>query len=339
MKEFLKKTGLFLCLPALLLLMAIAGYFIFDPLKVIYHYNRFYTDETSINRDYVTTETFIQNYRTEGYNSFVFGSSRAIGYNDDTWKQYLDKDAILFSFDSSAENISGIYRKIMLLDSLNVPIKNVLLLIDTEPSFFITSNKGFHLTIKHPLLLGNSLKEWINFHEIHLSAYMNVKFLSSYYPHKLFGIDKNFTRKHRSRGVEVQYPSNWLKAPYLDKYIAKNPYYYQSSEFYERSSVGMSHRQPLITSKAREMLSGIKRIFVKHHTYYKVVVNPLYDQINLHENDKVILESIFGEENVYDFSGKNDFTKSKYNYYESSHFRPSVGDSIMRIIYDGDKDR
>jgi hypothetical protein len=41
----------------------------------------------------------------------------------------------------------------------------------------------------------------------------------------------------------------------------------------------------------------------------------------------------FGSSNVYNFSGKNEFTTDLSNYYESSHYRPLLADKILKEIY------
>lgn len=63
------------------------------------------------------------------------------------------------------------------------------------------------------------------------------------------------------------------------------------------------------------------------------IINPLYSQEKFNPKDMEMIQNVFGRDNVYDFSGRNQFTTSKYNYYEESHFRPLVGDSIMSIVY------
>ena len=80
------------------------------------------------------------------------------------------------------------------------------------------------------------------------------------------------------------------------------------------------------------MLKEIKRLLLKNKTKFKVVLSPLYEQTKFNPHDLQILKYVFGK-NLYDFTGKNRFTDKITNYYESSHFRPSVGDSIMKIIY------
>ena len=45
------------------------------------------------------------------------------------------------------------------------------------------------------------------------------------------------------------------------------------------------------------------------------------------------LAAKYGAENVYDFSGINEFTKDYHNYYESGHYRPSLGNKLLERIY------
>jgi hypothetical protein len=87
-----------------------------------------------------------------------------------------------------------------------------------------------------------------------------------------------------------------------------------------------------INKKQIFMLKEVKHILEKNNTNYKVVLSPLYEQIKFNNSDLLLLENEFGN-NLYDFSGKNSFTDVKTNYYETSHFRPNVGDSILKIIY------
>ena len=65
----------------------------------------------------------------------------------------------------------------------------------------------------------------------------------------------------------------------------------------------------------------------------KIIISPVYDQIPIEEEQIELLEQIFGEENIYNFSEKNKFTESIYNFYEASDCRPHVANKIMDIIY------
>ena len=71
----------------------------------------------------------------------------------------------------------------------------------------------------------------------------------------------------------------------------------------------------------------------KNSTKYKIVLGPTYDQHNFNQQDLDILIKYFGEENIYNFSGINDYTKNIANYYEIYHYKPSVANDIMNKIY------
>ncbi len=46
-----------------------------------------------------------------------------------------------------------------------------------------------------------------------------------------------------------------------------------------------------------------------------------------------ILRSMFDKNKIFDFSGINDITTSKYNYFEREHYRPFIAYRIMDSIY------
>ncbi len=89
MLKFFRKALLFV-IPFIILLVV---YFILDPFKVVKHYSNYYgVDEIGrigINRDYISTSTFINNSKTYSYNSFIFGNSRSIFYEINDWKKYI----------------------------------------------------------------------------------------------------------------------------------------------------------------------------------------------------------------------------------------------------------
>ncbi len=82
-------------------------------------------------------------------------------------------------------------------------------------------------------------------------------------------------------------------------------------------------------------LNEIKKIFEKHHTSYKIIISPLYDQMKLKRATYMTLCDIFGKQNVYDFSGVNKWNRDYHNYSETSHYRPKVAAEILEIIYSG----
>jgi len=48
---------------------------------------------------------------------------------------------------------------------------------------------------------------------------------------------------------------------------------------------------------------------------------------------KQMLIDVFQKENVFDYSGKNEWTEPIGNFYETSHYRPFVARRIMSQVY------
>ena len=89
----------------------------------------------------------------------------------------------------------------------------------------------------------------------------------------------------------------------------------------------------VLSSKSIKLLKALKEIFQKHATNYKIIINPTYSQVQLNPIDLKELQQIFGAENVFDFSGINEYTNNIHNYYERSHYRPSLGRLLLKKIY------
>lgn len=329
MKSFLKSVFRFLIIPIVFFLLLVIGYIVYDPFQVIHSYDKY--TSLQVNRSYMSTEVFLKNYKKEHYNSFIFGSSRIFGYNIDSWKEHLGTDARVYSFDSYGEKIDAVYHKLKFLDSLNVDIKNVLLCLDVDFTFNYNENEPRFLYMEHPLLSG---KGWCDFHVTHFSAYFTPSFIISFYGNRILGLKNSYIGRHYFF-VQASFDPK-TNRPFrsdLEERIKNEPDYYDAPMFYTVRDTLIVSQFIQIDKEHEETLRGIKQIFSKHNTNYKVVINPLYSQVKFNPQDMDAIISVFGSEHVYDFSGRNEFTTSKYNYYEESHFRPFVGDSIMNIIY------
>ena len=134
--------------------------------------------------------------------------------------------------------------------------------------------------------------------------------------------------------IKIDTITNDLELVDREKNISENKIEYyriKKNEFYVRyketiDSVNTIQNEQLF------MLYEIKKIFEKHKTKFKVIISPLYEQKKMNSIDFNILKNIF-RQNLYDFSGKNKFNDDKFNFYETSHFRTNVGDSILNYIY------
>ena len=81
------------------------------------------------------------------------------------------------------------------------------------------------------------------------------------------------------------------------------------------------------------LLNDIADLLNRHHCRVRILISPDYNQKVLHPKDKEILCKLFGEANVFDFSGINEYTNDYHYYYEQGHYRPLLGKKLMERIY------
>lgn len=335
MKEFLKDIYNFGIIGFVILAILLAGYLVFDPFYVLKGYDDFSTKSTSGNKDYISTTNFLRNYSTEKFDSYIFGSSRTIAFQHSEWRKHLPDSSSVFTYDAYSETIYGIYKKVKLIDSLGLKLKNVLIIVEKDETFMTETNSKGYLFIKHPVLSGES---YCDFHWEFLKSYLTPKFLFCYYSHfilgKYFPFMLGVIEPFKSKIIPTSNETKWIE---LDGMLAESETdYYKKMDYLLPSRDGVQRTEPLarITANQLKMLHEIKAIFIKHNTIYKFVISPLYNQVNFNKRDLNILNRIFGNDKVFDFSGINDLTKPKTNYYEFSHYRPKVGEQIMNRIYE-----
>lgn len=87
------------------------------------------------------------------------------------------------------------------------------------------------------------------------------------------------------------------------------------------------------TSEHIKMLNEIKAILDKDNTSYKVLICPSYSQVAYNKEDLELTETVFGKENVFNFTGINRFTQEKSNFYDATHFKKFVGKQMLDSAY------
>jgi len=308
---------------------------------VLYHYDTYFDNSDNkhitLNKDFVSTETFKNNYPKYKYDSYILGNSRSMYYHVDQWGKYIHSNKC-FHFDASGESLYGIERKIDFLDRRGVNIKNVLIVFDAY-SCKIINNDEDHIKRKDPDLSGENK---FLYQLLYLRDFFDIQFIEAYISllitHKA---SDEMVAKFVLSNTELHYElaSNEVSFPKYEELIERNRdsfYIPRMKLFYKRDTI-QSYIPPVIEDKQKKLFNNIKRIFDKHKTNYRIVISPLYDQKKIDSTDLNILYSIFGKQNVFDFSGINDITTNIYNYYEDSHYRPFVANRIMNIIYANDK--
>lgn len=328
------------CLFALPFVILLFPYFVGDPFKAMRHYDVYY-DQTepffiNNNRGYVSTQMYIQNYDKYHFNSFIFGSSRSGFYRIAQWKKYLPEGANCFHFDGYGESLYQIHKKIMFLDSINAPINNALICVDKEVLETVDPYYT-HLHFLPPALVSNS--NYFSFQFSHIRSYLEPKFLIAYWDYfftrqvrsyifeslvfekKAYDYDKSTNETGTDKGEYVPFDSKQYTPERLHSFYVRI-----DSQMYYHS---------IIKEKQKKFLVAIKNVFEKHKTNYKIVINPMYDQKKLSEDDMEFLMNTFNGD-LFDFSGINVFTYDYRNYSNLAHFKAYVASDIMRIIYEPD---
>ncbi len=334
MKSFVTKTLLFFS-P---FIFGLLFYVSLDPFKVVRNYDEFYNDKdigrVVLDKDYVSTTNFVNNYSKEKYDSFIFGNSRSMFYQISDWKKHLESNSIPYHFDASGETLFSLHKKITYLDNNNIPIKNSLLILDHETLNKVISNSG-HLGIITPRLV--NYNNFTDFHYTFLEAFFNIKFMYAYLDFKTSNEIKPYMKEGYlidDNKVSYNHLSNEFRFTNFEKLISKNEYYNEKrlAVFYKRDTI-TTYTEPAIFHIQKEMLEDIYKVFSKNKTKFKIIINPLYNQEKLAKEDLLYLKSTFGASSVFDYSGINEITRDFNNYYEASHYRPHIANKIMNEIY------
>lgn len=120
--------------------------------------------------------------------------------------------------------------------------------------------------------------------------------------------------------------------PEPDEFIEENVEKHLHDERFKKPAHYEGNR---ILETIRE-LQQLKKICSENGIELVVFINPInavtYRDTNMHEFNefKYRLAQIT---DYYDFSGVNDITTNNYYYYETSHYRPMVGDMIINRIF------
>lgn len=329
MKRFIKYCFLF----SLPFLFFIVGYIVVDPFKVIRHYNLYYTSDDciGINRGYVSTMHYINHKDVCHYDSFIFGNSRSLAFHGKEWKKYLPESTVCYHFDESGGSVGGILYKIVFINKVGC-LKNVLLVVDYQ---LLANNEQIgHLFSLPPVLNNNSGA--LKFHWENFTAFYDMNFLRAFVDFKLWHKYKQYmgwliTDPQKRT---IYNPVNNELYSVSEESIERDEYFDDEHiKVFEGKQFPDSIAKIVINEERLEMLKSIKDVFVQQNTNYKIVISPLYDQVKLNPCDLQVLIDIFGQDNVFDFSGVNQWNVDFHNYYEDSHYRPCVANEIMEIVY------
>jgi hypothetical protein len=317
--------------PIILLLIS---YIYYDPFRVIRKYSNYHKDcFVALNRDYISTEVYLSNIQKYNYNAFIFGNSRSLAFLCNDWKKHIGKNNSTFHYDASSETLKGLTDKVKFIDNSGGKLDIALIVLDRH-LLELTDYLDGALYLPHPVTRNSS---WFSFETFYFKSYLSEFYFIKY-------IDFFYTKKYKSymkgvietRPIEYINITNDIYLKIFDEALEENPskYINEHINFYnKRDTINKTISKPVIGINQISYLNEIQKVFSKQKTKYKIVIGPLYELEYINQEDLKILVSIFGKDNVYDFSGKNEFSRHIENFYESFHYRPKVARGIMEEIY------
>lgn len=333
LRKFIRKCLLF----SIPLWLHIGIYAVTDPFMVIFDYDNYYTERQiplALDRDYVSTMTYVQNKKNIDYDSFIFGNSRSMYYPVADWQHHIGDSARCYHFDASAESLYGVLKKVQWIDLNGGSLKNALFVIDASLLEQALPQTDSHLFYVSPIL--EDYANLFGFHFTHWKSFLNIKFAYAVCDYSVSHEVKDYMVANHfleNYNVEYELESNEVTEESFEQAIQEGKYYTP-----ERLSVFEGAQTPrmgdaVIYEEQRVLLNQLCDILNKHRCNYKIVISPLYNQVQLNTADIHSLQNIFGEQRICDFSGVNDITTDYHNYYEAAHYRPIVAKRIMEDIY------
>jgi|GEM_PF-993474 len=336
-KKFLKFIPKFLLfsLPFSLLILS---YFVLDPFRVLRKHEHYGSNFLKFsNRNVVSTSTYLYYNKDYHFKSFVFGSSRSSGFLTSDWKKHIN-DPNPFHFDAFNENISGIHSKMDFIKAQGGHLENVLIVLDIDSFSERFEEMGSLPHLRDPRWEGGPMltnRNWwefqLKFFKAYFKDYFLIKFLDARIFHTYRPWFEGAFSKHE--GYYFDSPNNDFTFPMHVVEIKKDSlsYYHDPKQF--KSVKKVKPHDMLIKKHHLPHLLAISKLLKSENTNYKIIIGPTYEWSLYNPVDLEILAIYFGKENIYNYAGKNKYTEHSGDYYDDSHYKPSVGRAIMNEIY------
>ncbi|MDP4276215.1 MAG: histidine kinase [Bacteroidota bacterium] len=319
------KRVLLFCLPFWLVA---ALYIIDDPYRVLRDYHT-YDSKLLLNEEYVGWHIYLNNKDSIHFNSFILGNSCTMAFCCSEWEKYLNGGRAVRLF-GNAESMMAIYKKLLALEREHADLKNVLMILDKTSLAKTCLLTGSGHILPPDISGQNPVSAQLEF----LQTFISPDILFPYLTYKLTGKINSSSKSFNPYGRIRNQINNDAINP-REKMIKEEGEQYwitRKKEFPERSGK-KTVAEPVIFKAQKALLLNIAGLLRKHSTSVKIVIGPDYQQESLHPQDVMMLKSIFGEQNVFDFTGINEYTANYHYFYEKGHYRPLLGDKILKRIY------
>lgn len=308
MKRFIGKILLF---GAIIASLIVAFNIIVDPYGVIRGDLTYVREEP--NQHYIKLKYVINN--PNKYDSYLFGSSR-VGKIDP--RNIHDGDA-WYNMSYSLGLPKDFYEDIKLMIENNVNIKNVAIGLE-EISYLENPNNTRKHTLRKPY------KNCVD----PLYEYIFLK-------PSLFSLQLSKPKDTANGEAYILYDlynSGLPIAHRKDEYINENPEEHNNdTKFTIPNWPGHYINR---TDKAIATIKKTHALCEANNINCTFFINPMHIVTYSMQDMKAyecFLKKVIEFSDVYDFSGVNEVTTNNFYYYETSHFRPIVGDKMIDILF------
>lgn len=319
------------CVLFLVPFFVLAGiYFYDDPFKVLREYKKYDNDPIFLNEDYIGWKTY-KNYRDSlHFDSFILGNSCTMAFLTSDWEKYLNGEKAIRLY-GTAQRLAAVHRKVMALDKQQDKIANVLLIVDPTLLREHQLSSGYMHLLPPEISGMNKFK----FQSQFAQEFFNPKFMIPYMDYRICHHYRPYMRGIVNPDKNIRNTvTNDLWNLREEEIAELGDYYWEKYKKRFRPRSGQDQTYPPVLMKPQiKLLSEMAEVFQTHHTNCKIIISPEYKQIRMNPADVEQLKNIFGSENVYDFSGINQYTNDIRNYYDGAHYRPCLGRQLLDSIY------
>jgi hypothetical protein len=327
MKQYLFKIGCFSS-PFLILMVV---YLVRDPFRVLYKHDVYYDNHNPLcdvmNRGTMGLDNWENRSPTHAYDSYIFGNSKAIFYQVDTWAKHIQTSpSSCYHMEAYSESLFGVERKLNYLKEHHAHLKNALILLDTLMLMKVNPVPGFTSGTDYRLTGTSKFYFECTFAE----AFFKSGILRLYLNYGINGLGRTNAAK-----AEYDPVTNEIRKPYWDSLILANPAAFfgpRDHEFYARDNTERISKAVVGTEQIKLLISMATTLRAMG-THFKILITPSYERNKLNPLDLEKMQAIFGIGNVADFSGSTPFNADVHNFYEPEHYRPVMANAIMDSLY------
>lgn len=305
MKKFIVRIFPFLVFCVLITIMIPVS---IDPYNV-FHVNHVRDNGIEPNKNYIKMSYVLEN--PDKFDGFLFGSSRVGAIHVDKIKD-INCYNMTYSMGMPEEHLENI--KTLLKNGI-VPKKIYMGVDSLSYTSDVESHKSEPIRASYEYLTTDRLA----FAELYLNVRMVID-----------SMQVSAAYQGNNNAMDAFYESGWTfdygtesKAEYLDS---------------PEPSIGTE----MNLDETLKDIAAIRDICKENDIELIIFTNPMYEvtyKASVENDYKLFLQKLAQISDYYNFSGINTISVNKDNYIDTSHFKPEVGDIMIRCMVNGQVDQ